>query len=366
MASIRKYPTKTGHKWRVQYRSPDGRSRTKQGFKTKLEAQAWADKNAVNIREHRWQNPTRGRATITEIKETWWVGRVDIKPSTLSVEQGTWERNVKPHWGARQVAAITKADIQTWVATSGLGATSIRHAHAMLRQILQHACDEGRITTNPAVGVKLPRKPKPKHIYLTPGQLWQLIDEVTVHKDLVALLGTVGLRWGEAAGLQVRDIDKNARRIHVRRNAVTVAGRIVVGSTKTADTRVVAVSTTVMGMLTPRLVGKRPDAWVFPGSDGGPMRRPTGRHFIKTACERLQQHDPDFPQVTPHGLRHVAAGLMINAGANVLQVSRQLGHAKPSITLDVYSDLWEGGLDELGAMVDTLLDRRGNVVAEEK
>ena len=40
MASIKKYAPKNWHMWRVQYRSPDGRNRTKQGFPTKAKAQA--------------------------------------------------------------------------------------------------------------------------------------------------------------------------------------------------------------------------------------------------------------------------------------------------------------------------------------
>lgn len=33
MASIKRYKTARGTAWRVQYRSPDGRSHTKQGFR---------------------------------------------------------------------------------------------------------------------------------------------------------------------------------------------------------------------------------------------------------------------------------------------------------------------------------------------
>lgn len=59
-----------------------------------------------------------------------------------------------------------------------------------------------------------------------------------------------------------------------------------------------------------------------------------------------------FPRVTPHGLRHVAAGLMVSAGANVLAVSRQLGHADPSMTLKTYAALFDEDLSVLGARVD--------------
>lgn len=39
MASIKRYITAHGHAWRVQYRDPQGKGRTKQGFRTKAEAE---------------------------------------------------------------------------------------------------------------------------------------------------------------------------------------------------------------------------------------------------------------------------------------------------------------------------------------
>ena len=42
-----------------------------------------------------------------------------------------------------------------------------------------------------------------------------------------------------------------------------------------------------------------------------------------------------------HSLRHGFASLLIAEGMNVVFVSRQLGHANPSITLDVYSHLFD-------------------------
>ncbi|WP_236950713.1 tyrosine-type recombinase/integrase, partial [Mycobacterium tuberculosis] len=50
---------------------------------------------------------------------------------------------------------------------------------------------------------------------------------------------------------------------------------------------------------------------------------------------------PEFPTITPHDLRHTAASLAVSAGANVKAVQRMLGHAKASMTLDVYADLFD-------------------------
>ena len=42
-----------------------------------------------------------------------------------------------------------------------------------------------------------------------------------------------------------------------------------------------------------------------------------------------------------HDLRHTFASLLIAQGLNVVFVSRQLGHASPSFTLDVYGGLFD-------------------------
>jgi integrase len=42
-----------------------------------------------------------------------------------------------------------------------------------------------------------------------------------------------------------------------------------------------------------------------------------------------------------HSLRHGYASLLISRGLNVVFVSRQLGHANPNITLEVYAHLFE-------------------------
>lgn len=105
MASIRKYDTSTGTAWRVQYRSPDGKSRTKQGFKTKTAAQAWADKNATAIREGGWVDQNAGKTLMRDLTETWWEGRQHLKASTLKAD-GYRKDQVLEYWGDRPVGSI--------------------------------------------------------------------------------------------------------------------------------------------------------------------------------------------------------------------------------------------------------------------
>ena len=72
---------------------------------------------------------------------------------------------------------------------------------------------------------------------------------------------------------------------------------------------------------------------------------------------RLDEGRPEFPTITPHDLRHTAASLAVQSGANVKVVQRMLGHASAAITLDVYADLFDSDLDEVATRMDELIRR---------
>lgn len=352
MASIRKYATAKGTRWRVQYRSPDGRSRTKRGFETKAKAQAWADKNAASIHDQDWIDPADSKATVGHYQAAWDSNLQHLKPKTAHDQRAIWRNHVSPQWKHRQVGGIRPSEVQAWLNGIDKSASLVRQAHACLAQILDLAMADRAIRANPARGVKLPRKDGAVKVYLTAEQLGQLAGACTRNGELVWLLGTVGLRWGEAAALRVKDVNVLRRRVSVERNAVTVGTKVVIGTPKTHERRTVVVPASVVKLLEKKMTGKSADDLLWPRRDGSPMRPPSHGDWYYTALDRCMAADPDFPRVTPHGLRHVAAGLMVSAGANVKLVQRQLGHSSAAMTLDVYAELWDEDLEAVGAAVD--------------
>lgn len=56
--------------------------------------------------------------------------------------------------------------------------------------------------------------------------------------------------------------------------------------------------------------------------------------------------------ITPHDLPHTCASLAVSSGANVLAVSRMLGHKDPSVTLRIYADLFDSDLDAVAVNLD--------------
>ncbi len=59
--------------------------------------------------------------------------------------------------------------------------------------------------------------------------------------------------------------------------------------------------------------------------------------------------------ITLHGLRHTCATLLIAARVPVNVVSKRLGHAKTSITSDIYAHVLPGMQQEAAAILGTLL-----------
>jgi integrase len=85
---------------------------------------------------------------------------------------------------------------------------------------------------------------------------------------------------------------------------------------------------------------KRADAFVFSNTLGrGLDYRDVGEGF-RIALRRAGLAGGPT-RISLHSLRHGFASLLIAKGLNVVFVSRQLGHANPTVTLSTYAHLFE-------------------------
>lgn len=359
MPSITKYETATGTRYRVRYRKPNGRQTDKRGFKTKKLAELYAASIEVDKAHGSYIDPTAGRTTITELGKTWIVSQTHLKPSTKRTVEIAWNKHVEPKWGTHPISDVTHSAVQTWIATmsagdethKALGATSVIRAHGVLAGILDTAVLDRRISTNPARGIKLPRKVRKEHRYLTHEEVWRLAHEAGDKGTLILLLAYTGLRWGEAIGLRVKDLDMLRRRINVTLNAVEVGKDIEVGTPKTHKRRSVPFPQFLALRLAEACKDKKRDQLVFSDRAGQYLRR-TGTSDTSQGWFANARTRAGLGHLTLHDLRHTAASLAIAAGANVKAVQTMLGHSSAEMTLDVYADLFPDDLDAVAAAFD--------------
>jgi integrase len=366
MATIEKYQTSGGATlYTVRYRTPDNnRSTQKRGFKTKREAQQWANNVESAKTRGEYVAPTLGKTTIGELGPAWLDRqRGHLKASTLRSYELSWGTHVAQRWGGVRISGVRYSDVQAWVSelSSRRGPGVVRIAYSVLARILDDAVRDRLIASNTARGVKLPKLPPSRNVYLTAEQLQRLADgSGHRYKSLVLALGIGGLRLGEAAALRVCDVDFLRRRVELRRNAVKVGNTFVVGSLKSHKNRSVALPAFVVDELARACEGKGRDELIWPSPRGGYISGPSlwKTSWLAMAVARCQTADPTFPRVTPHDLRHTAASLAISAGANPKVVQRMLGHASAAMTLDVYADLFESDLESVAENVAKMWPRQ--------
>lgn len=257
---------------------------------------------------------------------------------------------MKPRWGEVSIGDIAPSDVHAWIAEMAKtsGATVTIRAHAVLAGMLDMAVLDRRIGQNPARQGRLglPKKMAGRHRYLSHRDLLTLAYASGKRAPLVLTLGYCGLRWGEAIALRVKNLDVANQGLYVEENVVEVAGTMHHGTPKSHKVRAVPVPSFLMDMLGRETASRTGDDLVFPGRDGGYMHRTRAsagsKSWFKTALR-----EADLEPMTLHELRHTAASLAVQSGANVKAIQRMLGHSSAAMTLDVYSDLFENDLDTL-------------------
>ncbi|MGV8874268.1 MAG: tyrosine-type recombinase/integrase [Rhodococcus sp. (in: high G+C Gram-positive bacteria)] len=170
----------------------------------------------------------------------------------------------------------------------------------------------------------------------------------------VALAAFAGLRLGEAAALQVHDIDFLRREIHVQRQVQRANGGTVdIRAPKYGSERTIPAPQGLLDLLAEYIATWQPGTdstrWLFPGENNHPWHQNSvGYRWRKTKKVAAQ---PDWHL---HDLRHFYASGLIYAGCDVVTVQRALGHSSPNVTLSTYAHLWPNADDRTRKAAESL------------
>lgn len=357
MASIRRKHTKEGDvRYEVVYRGPDRKQRTKR-FKRKTDAQRFASTVEADLARHDWVDPQLGRQPFGEWAERWLATTTHLKPKTRESYESILRNHLLPEFEHRAIGSIDHPEALAFLAgltNDGKGAGTVRNIRDVMRLIFKLAVKSGVIKTNPAEDIKAPRAAKTEMIFLTEHQVMALADEIAdppplrrghSHREggypdyslLVRFAAFTGLRAGELGALRASRIDLLRRRVEVDQSADEANGQFNIGPTKTYSRRSVGVPGPLADELADHLAGMKPNALVFEGPDGGPLRHSNWypRHF-KPAVVRA-----GLPQRTRfHDLRHTYAAFLIAKGAHPRAMMERMGHSAINVTLGTYGHLF--------------------------
>ena len=263
------------------------------------------------------------------------------KPGTLKVNRYYFRNQILPWFRGRQIAEITRGDVQEWFASLHATPVAADRSAPVLSVIMARAEDYGYRPegSNPCKGIRRYRRQGRERFCSIEevrrlGRVLQ--DHETrfpTHVAIIRLLLLTGCRSQEIVSLRWADYREG--HLHLR-------------DSKTGP-RMVWLSSparTILNRLPKRSL------WVFPSSL-------TTSHLTSRAVIQFWdsvRSEAGLADVRLHDLRHSYASLAVMQGENILTVGRLLGHNNPATTLK-YTHLADGMVAEAAETVGAVLGR---------
>jgi integrase len=351
MASIKRRPD---GRWRARYRDEAGREHARH-FERRVDGQRWLDEVTASTVTGMYVDPKAGLITFTRYFAEWaerqlWATGTD-RAMRLAARCTTF--------GDVPMKSLRRSHVEKWVKAMqarGLAPGTIRTRFNNVRTVLRAAVRDRIVAVDPGDGVVLPRARRADVAMVLPtsAQVRALLDAAGPEfRTLIALAAFAGMRLGEAAAVQLGDVNFLGRVLQVTRQVQRgPGGAVVITPPKYGSERAVFLAVGLVEMLSVHvpLMTETDEEWLFVGEAKEPPHQNTVGHRWRKTCKAA-----GVTGVTLHDLRHFYASGLIAQGCDVVTVQRALGHAKATTTLQTYAHLWPTAEDRTRKAADSMI-----------
>ena len=277
------------------------------------------------------------------------IGR-QVALSTIEGYRQRFRTLVEPRLGSQTLGSLTVPVLERAfdkMEAEGMRPGSRQNARTVLGRIFDVAVRHGALPLNPVRNVsaiRMPRKKPPRALTAEEREkvlaAFDAVDERWPRREL-GIMGrfmlSTGVRIGEMVAVTWEDLDLSVPELRITGNVVRVPGKGIArnpGKTHAA-VRTVALPASLAARLRTlhdsRSSPPLPSDPVFQNRSGG-FREP--KQVSDWFREALHSAGMDF--VTSHTFRKTCATILDDAGLSARQIADVLGHANPSMTLNVY------------------------------
>jgi integrase len=337
---------------------------------TKREAQVQCAKLIAELQNGNAVDPSR--ITVAEFLDRF--ERDWVAPNTTA---RTTERyidslnHVRKAFGGVRLQAIKAAHLAALYADlgrSGLATATIRHVHVVAHRAFREAKAWGLLRDNSADMVKPPKMRAAEVKILQAAEAKELLGKLRcgpLYMLASLALGT-GARRGELLALRWKGVDLEGRRLTIEQALEQTAehGIRTKGPKTKHGRRTISLPAHIVTELRAHwavqqeqrmacgLGRSADDSTVLAGLDGKPLSPDTVSKQWERAMDVLGR-----PEITLHSLRHTHASMLIASSMDILTISRRLGHANPTVTLNVYGHLIAGSDDKAAQIMEAAFGR---------
>lgn len=281
--------------------------------------------------------------TVTEWVQHYIEHLSGIDKRTIADYRSYLHNDIAPTIGQIPLTQLTTNDVAKWVnsmADAGSSGKTIANKHgALLSPALTAAVKAGKIPTNPAAGVGIPRTEKAEMRFLSHAEFGVLLNNTAEYwRPLLRFLVASGARFSEVSALRPSDVDRRAGTVRISRAWKRHPNGWTIGTTKTTKSnRTISLPPAALDDL------DYSGEWLFTNSGRnvtglrGPVRIPNFRANVWWPALERAGLLPPRPRI--HDLRHTCASWMIQAGVPLPVIQSHLGHESIDVTVGVYGHL---------------------------
>ena len=268
--------------------------------------------------------------------------RHQSRPTTYAAHNYVFKNHILPGLGDIPLSELTSEMVGEFLeerrrfgnhrpGSSGLGEETMRHIHRLLQQCLDQAIRDGLLTENPAKAFHYRKSMTVKANIMTPLEMEDYLDaaERLGYLPMFMLALTAGLRQGELIALKWSDLDIESRTLTIAENRAVVRRELVEYGDQT---RTIALTPEVIDLLIMEHAKHPNSPLMF-------MHPATQRTYSPQMVRRMHNEiikEAGLDHIRFTDLRHTCAVLSLRNGVETKELTRMLGHYRPSITRQNY------------------------------